>query len=160
MKKNLITFITAITACVFIISCASNKEKTNNTSDNTSTTSNTRSTLPSSDAGISMSIQPDKFSTVPETVKMTIVNNSDTVAEYGAPYIVEEYKNNTWEKMPFTNELAFIDILYIQPAGETKEYDISLYPAMANYKKGNYRIRKSINVGNRSLDLAVEFTVE
>ncbi|MCD7898768.1 MAG: hypothetical protein LUH22_02515 [Bacteroides sp.] len=114
----------------------------------------------SADAGISMLITPNTFEKVPANVKLTVINTSDTIAQYGANYVIEELQNEEWVRMPFNDELAFIDLLYIQPSGETREYTISLYPDMGEYKKGKYRIRKNINLGDENVDVTAEFEIK
>lgn len=146
MKKSFTAVLAIASIYMFSMSSCSSS---NNASDRTEIPAN----------GIGMIVTPNSYEAVPEMVKLTIVNNTDTEIQYGADYTIERKQNGDWAEMPFSSPLAFIDIMYIQPTGETREYNINLYPDLTQYTTGNYRVRKNVNTGNNNQVITAEFQI-
>ncbi|MCD7971864.1 MAG: hypothetical protein LUG18_04240 [Candidatus Azobacteroides sp.] len=101
---------------------------------------------------IELTIHPESYDTIPEKVPLKIWNNTPDTIEFEAKYKIEKLAGNTWVPLEFSDEIAFIDILYILAPGQCKVYDIYLYPDIAEYQPGRYRVHKMImeNTGTTS----------
>lgn len=110
------------------------------------------------DSTITMSGSPAVLSSVSDTVKVSIINNTSLEATTGEYFTIEEYKDNSWEAVPL--ELAFIDIAYILQTGEYRDFKISLHPEQYTYKAGKYRIKKSASTEKERYDLFYEFELK
>lgn len=110
--------------------------------------------------GVILSISPETYPAPPDMVKLKIVNNTDTIIQFGASYMIERYVGNNWTKVEFSENIAFIDIMYGLSSGESNEYDIFLYPATIPYTSGRYRIVKSILMNDERKNYSAEFVIE
>lgn len=99
---------------------------------------------------VNMRITPQKYQSAPEKITLSISNNTKETIQFGAYYEVEKSVNGKWIKQKFSDEIAFIEIMYILEPGKKETYEINLFPDMAKYEAGNYRIRKNILIGEEN----------
>lgn len=106
-----------------------------------------------------MQVVPTDYTAVPEKIKLKITNDTGSEIQYGAYYVIDCYKDNNWVEMPFSDEIAFIDIMYLLPAHESNEYDINLFPNLTKYEKGMYRVRKTLFIDNERVEMTAGFSI-
>lgn len=107
-----------------------------------------------------LSINPESYPAAPEKLMLNIVNNTDTIIEFGAEYLIERYEEDKWIKVEFTEKILNILVLYTIDPGDSYDYDIFLYPRYTRYTTGRYRIVKNILVYNERKDYSAEFMIE
>lgn len=93
---------------------------------------------------------------ISETVKLTIVNQSNSLISFGRPYKVERYEENQWSDYPL--ELAFTLEMILLEQGKTFEQNVPL----DEFETGKYRVLKNINIeeNSSSIQLVKEFEVK
>ncbi|MCC8036239.1 MAG: hypothetical protein LIO77_09995 [Rikenellaceae bacterium] len=92
---------------------------------------------------ITMEIVPPVVDAKTSVVTLMISNHSDQTAQFGANYTIEKFTGTEWREFD-RPQFAVIAIMYMLGPGETREYDINLFPDQADYTPGRYRIVKSI----------------
>lgn len=114
------------------------------------------------DSVVMMAGSPEVLTSVNDTIKVTIVNNTSLEATTGEYFQIEQYIQDHdiigWETVPL--ELFFIDIAYILQPGGSKEFKISLHPESYKYKSGKYRITKRASTEEGSYDLSFNFELK
>ena len=98
--------------------------------------------VPTKNELVSLSVKPNvfKLSELPETVEVTMTNNTDETIAAGLYYWIERYKNSGWKKV--SPEQPFDDITYKFSPSVFYTYDKSLFTDKIDYKVGKYRIAK------------------
>lgn len=122
-------------------------------------------TIPSVDlphhSGLSMSVSPAISDGVPESVKVTLTNDTGNLAQFGAEYVVEHYNGKKWKVVPGTEKFPVIMILYSIPAGESQSYDFYLRGNVVDYEKGLYRLSKRVMLNNEhNFGVSAEFEIK
>ncbi|MCC8144316.1 MAG: hypothetical protein LIO97_10830, partial [Tannerellaceae bacterium] len=93
--------------------------------------------------GVIMLITPRNYPATPEKIELKIMNQSDVPIQFSAGYQIEQFdfEKLKWEEVVFPEGIAFIQVMYELPVGETQTYDIYLYPDQVNYESGLYRVK-------------------
>lgn len=91
---------------------------------------------------ISLSVKPNilKLSELPETVEVTMTNNTQETISAGLHYWIEHYEINEWKKV--SPEQTFDDIGYNFSPSVFYTYEKNLFTEEIDYKIGRYRIGK------------------
>ena len=91
---------------------------------------------------VTLSVKPNVFnlSELPETVEVTMTNNTQETISAGLHYWIEYYENEKWVKV--SPEQAFEDICYNFSPSVFYTYEKSLFAEEIDYKIGKYRIAK------------------
>ena len=100
------------------------------------------------DNGIEMSVWPERNGGAPQTLQLTVKNNTNEVIQFGANYSIERLADGEWSKVDLGN-FAVIAIMYgIQP-GDSGQYKINLFTDRVTYPEADYRVVKYINAGEK-----------
>lgn len=76
-------------------------------------------------------------------LNILIINNSNDVLDYGAPYILERNDDDEWHSANMDN-IAWITIAYLIRPGETHTHEINFDVLESLPPDGEYRIIKKI----------------
>ena len=122
----------------------------------------TGSKIESLNDSISMTISPSVFK-LPDfnKAKVTLINKSSYNLTAGDSFLIEYYNGKFWEKITLKN-VAFNDMAYGLEGGSTLEMEVYLKPLPHDYKRGKYRISKTLDareIGQRTL-VATEFLIQ
>lgn len=105
-----------------------------------------RKTMTTTVGGIEMTVSPERNGGAPQTLELTIKNNTGGVIQFGADYSIERLVGGKWIAVDLGN-FAVIAIMYgIQPS-DTGKYTISLFTEQVKYPEGDYRVVKQVNIG-------------
>lgn len=132
MKRKIITLLSASLCLTLIASCGSARKAAN--------------TIATEDKNVEMTVFPDRNGGAPETLQLTIKNNTDKVIQFGANYSVERLVGGKWVGHDLGN-FAVIAIMYSLQPGDSGQYSISLFTDRVSYPESDYRVVKNINVG-------------
>lgn len=110
------------------------------------------------DTTVIMTGMPDFLNSASDTIKVSIINNTNQETTTGEYYTIEKYDGEAWQQVPL--ELAFIDIAYILRAGESREFNIFLHPEMHKYEAGKYRVAKNASTESNNYKLYYEFELK
>lgn len=149
--KKLLSMAAALFLGLIVCSCSGTKKAASG------------KTLPEytgGEPGISMTVEPEKYPTVPQLVKLTITNNTDGIAQFGADYRVDKWIAGAWDKWDFPETFPVIMILYSLPPQGSDSYQINLFSDRIKYTPGLYRVVKNIHVNEKSSEFYAEFTIE
>ncbi|PRD47987.1 immunoglobulin-like domain-containing protein [Sphingobacterium haloxyli] len=94
------------------------------------------------DETVTLSVKPTVFhlSELPETVEVTMVNNTNETISAGLHYWIECYENEKWVRV--SPEQSFEDIGYNFSPSVFFTYEKDLFVEQIDYKVGRYRIVK------------------
>jgi len=100
------------------------------------------SSTPIQEETVTLSVTPNVFnlSELPETVEVTMINNTQETISAGLHYWIECYKNEEWVKV--SPEQAFEDMGYKFSPTVFYTYEKNLFREEIDYKVGKYRIAK------------------
>ncbi len=76
------------------------------------------------------------------------INRTPHEALFGASYSIERKEGDRWVNCQAVDELAFIAIAYILPAGDTRTESYQVSALFDVYKAGTYRFRSEISVND------------
>lgn len=90
-----------------------------------------------------LSIEPNvfKLSEIPDTVTVTMTNNTNDTITTGLRYQIEKYEKNEWREISPKN-VMFHDLGWRLKPANSENFEKHLYKAQINYKAGKYRIVK------------------
>lgn len=149
MKTTKIILVAALlTAGLFTFSsCNSTRKTTAQKNMNTQ-----KMTVPSTDlphhSELQMAVIPAVYTGIPESVEVRLTNNTESLAQFGAEFVVEHYQGKKWKVVPGTEKFPVIMILYSLPAGESQTYKFHLRADAVKYEKGLYRLSKRMMLDN------------
>lgn len=87
-----------------------------------------------------------------DSISLNIKNNGTEEIAYGVDYSIEKLTDETWEVVPASKNLMFIDIAHILEANSEQEFKVDLGLLNPRLDVGHYRIVKNIS--------GVEFFIE
>ncbi len=98
---------------------------------------------PIQEDAVTLSVTPNlvKLSELPETVEVTMTNNTQETISAGLHYWIEHYEDREWIKV--SPEQAFEDIGYNFSPSVFYTYEKDLFTDEIPYKVGKYRIAKN-----------------
>lgn len=99
---------------------------------------------------IEMKVFPERNGGAPQTLDLTIKNNTGKVIQFGANYNIERRVGNNWQTVDLGN-FAVIAIMYMLTPGDSADYKINLFTENVKYPEGEYRIVKHISVGEKDM---------
>lgn len=128
--------ITLMILIIFLLSCNQTK---NNKEKKPSENIQTRDIVIET---VSLSAKPNvfKLSELPETVEVTMMNNTNDTITTGLHYQIEHYKNNEWIEV--SPEQFFHDLGYRLTPSDFHTFDKKFLTKQINYNVGKYRIAK------------------
>lgn len=91
---------------------------------------------------ITMKTEKSTYKLGTKEIKVYITNNSKKEVYYGLQYEIERLENNNWVRVPFKEQVAFIEIAYIIEPGKIGEQVIAL-DNLEQLTFGKYRVVKS-----------------
>ncbi|MEQ7802049.1 immunoglobulin-like domain-containing protein [Pedobacter sp. ASV1-7] len=95
------------------------------------------------DKTVSLSVEPNvfKLSEIPDSVSITMTNNTNDTITTGLHYQIEQYQKNHWKEIS-PKDMLFQDLGWkLKPSG-TENFKKNLYKDQISYKSGKYRIIK------------------
>ncbi len=100
------------------------------------------SSTPIQEETVTLLVKPNVFnlSELPETVEVTMTNNTQETILAGLHYWIERYENDRWIKV--SPAQAFEDINYNFSPSVFYTYEKDLFTEEIDYKVGKYRIAK------------------
>ena len=132
-----------IYVCLLFLSCAIGNRNESQAMEETALDCNVQDKKPAK-ADLCMELSQTHFVDVPQSVMLTITNNSQWSCIFGYEYFIEK-KKESWEKVPLKNA-AFLEIgLGIRPR-TTRKLKIDLRNVCQKYTKGIYRVGKKIRI--------------
>lgn len=104
--------------------------------------------------GVKLKLEKNVYN-IGQIIKLTIVNESNSLISFGRPYLIEQYKEGQWSEYPL--ELAFTLEMIMLEQGKTFDQNVPLN----EFETGKYRILKSIYIeeANSSFQLVNEFEI-
>ncbi|HAE66446.1 MAG TPA: hypothetical protein DCG77_04370 [Sphingobacterium sp.] len=132
MKKLILLIISA----TLLLSCNQNKKEEEQSSKKEKVND-------VEDKSVSLSIEPNvfKLSEIPDTIKVTIINNTNDTITTGLHYQIENYEKNEWKDIS-PKGIAFNDLGWRLKPTDTESFEKKLYKDQISYKVGKYRIVK------------------
>ncbi|PRD54462.1 immunoglobulin-like domain-containing protein [Sphingobacterium gobiense] len=122
------------------------------------------SNTPIQEESVTLSVTPGVFNLpeLPETVEVTMINNTKETISAGLHYWIEFYENEEWIKV--SPEQTFEDISYNFSPSVFYTYEKDLFTEQIDYRVGNYRIVKfylksDYQETKEVFNVYVEFTV-
>lgn len=107
--------------------------------------------------GISFSVPPDTVT--PAGAVYTVINETDGIVTFGAPYTIEKKGLLGWRKcLPHPLVTGWTAIAYV--AWPTATQDLNWSYLYGGLSPGTYRLVKKINAADTEYTLAAEFTVQ
>lgn len=98
------------------------------------------------DGVVEMTVFPERNGGAPQTLELTVKNNTTEVIQFGARYSIERLVDGKWAEVDLGN-LAVIAIMYGLQPGDSHTYTINLFTDTIAYPEGDYRVVKLINIG-------------
>jgi len=91
---------------------------------------------------VTLSIEPKlfKLSSLPDSVNVKMMNNTNDTIITGLHYEIEHFKNNQWLKA--SPDQFFNDIGFSLTEGKLRDFEIKLLKKQIDYEVGKYRITK------------------
>ncbi|WP_226536192.1 immunoglobulin-like domain-containing protein [Fictibacillus halophilus] len=93
-------------------------------------------------------------------MKLFIKNKGETLIHTGTPYQVDIYKDGSWYKVPFKEDIGFIMVGIVLKPGTTYEETIGLESLDLNMIPGKYRVIKEFHADGKQITLATEFQMK
>ncbi|GEM_PF-876653 len=137
MRKLIFNISLVVFSLMLLASCGLSRNVSTNTKANNSN-------------GIEIKVTPERNQGVPQTLNLTIRNNTQEIIQFGANYTIERRIDNAWREVDLGN-FALIAIMYMLQPGDSGEYTISLFPETVKYPEGEYRVVKQISIGERDM---------
>lgn len=108
---------------------------------------------------VSLKLDVTAFDKVPESVHLTITNQSKEVVNTGSDYQLSVLKGEAWEAI---NMEGFAFDRMIHPIGpsEGEGFDINLFTKEIKYEKGTYKITKQFGNDTGEFSKEVEFVIK
>lgn len=117
------------------------------------------------ESNVSLSVERNVFKLpeLPETVEVTITNNTKDTITTGLHYRIENYENNKWKEV--SPEQFFNDLGWSLKPSDRHAFDTNLLIKQIDYKAGKYRISKyyikpDYHKTKEQFDVYAEFIVE
>lgn len=109
---------------------------------------------------IEMSLKNGVYDVKAKELKLHYTNKGESLF-YGAPYEIEAFTKGTWQKVPFKEGTAFIEIAYILNKNSEVTDQIRLDTLKSSLKPGYYRIVKEFyGSNNKKIKLAAIFQLK
>lgn len=114
---------------------------------------------------VSLSVKPNvfKLSELPDTVTVTITNNTTDTITTGLQYYIEKLENKEWKEISPKN-MVFNDLGWQLRPNDTENFEKKLYKDQISYELGKYRIVKyylnSDYQKKKKFNVYAEFEVE
>ncbi|RZJ91784.1 MAG: hypothetical protein EOO20_04105 [Chryseobacterium sp.] len=132
--KNLILLIISST---LLLSCNQTKKGVGEQSSNKEQVNDIK------DKSVLLSLEPNlfKLSEIPDTVTLTITNNTSDTITTGLYYQIESFENNEWKEVS-PKDMVFHDLGWKLKPSDTENFQMKLYKDQIDYRAGKYRIVK------------------
>lgn len=138
MKKLIFKAMPVAIVLLLFLSCETMRKKTDTLS----------AEKPSS---IEMKAFPERNTGAPDTLVLTIRNNTAGVIQFGANYSIERLSGKEWTRIDF-GDFAVIAVMYDLQPGDSASYKINLYPEKASYPVGDYRVVKQVFQSGKDME--------
>ncbi|SEQ85337.1 immunoglobulin-like domain-containing protein [Myroides profundi] len=99
------------------------------------------------------------FDKVPESIHLTITNQSASDINTGSDYTISVLKGDSWELMDMEG-IGFDRMIHPIGPGEGVGFDINLFTKELKYEKGTYKITKQLGNDSGSFTKEVEFVIK
>ncbi len=95
------------------------------------------------DKSVSLSVKPDvfKFTNIPDTVTVTMINHTNDTITTGLYYSIEKLEASEWKQVS-PKDIVFHDLGWRLKPNNTESFTKKLYKDQINYTVGKYRIVK------------------
>lgn len=133
--KKLVLLIISIT---FLLSC--NHKQTKNSEEKSAKNEQVNDIV---DKTVSLLVEPNvfKLSEIPDTVTVTMTNNTNDTITTGLHYQIEHYEKNEWKEIS-PKDIVFHDLGWKLKPTDAENFEKKLYKDKISYKVGKYRIVK------------------
>lgn len=108
---------------------------------------------------VSLKLDVTAFETVPESIHLTITNQSSDVVSTGSDYELSVLKGDAWEAVNMEG-FAFDKMIHPIGPGEGEGFEINLFTREIKYEKGTYKITKQFGNDVGEFSKEVEFVVK
>ncbi len=96
-------------------------------------------------ATIEVTLNTTSYAVGTDSIALNIKNNSADEVFYGVDYSIEKLSGETWEVVPATADLMFIDLAQSLGGNSEQEFVVDLSQLNPQLDAGSYRIVKNIN---------------
>lgn len=104
-----------------------------------------------------LSNNEENITTETKDVTLDLINNSNQIVSVGNNYKVQYINDSVWEDIPLS--ISYEDIRYNISPGDKKSFICNL-EGIQDFHSEEYRIVKTIDIGQETYELFVEFKVE
>ena len=101
-------------------------------------------------SSIGMKVFPERNIGVPDTLVLTIRNNTGGIIQFGASYSIERLSGKEWTGVDLGN-FVVIAVMYDLQPGDSASYKINLYPKEVSYPAGDYRVVKQVSQAGKDM---------
>lgn len=112
------------------------------------------------DINISIYICEESYSLPITQLKVILDNQGETVVEYENPIYLDKFQDGEWGQIPYNDDLDFSMEAFELNPGETFEQEIAIENLNYKITEGEYRVRKSVQVGTKYITIADEFKIK
>lgn len=114
--------------------------------------------------GLALLMQQAAYTPDSAELAATLTNDSEYTCTFGEASYLELQSNDSWQRVPFKEDVYWIEIAYILEPGESKEVVLSL-DLFEELKPGNYRLVKEVYCDDGSeegirANVTAEFNIE
>ena len=95
----------------------------------------------------------------PTSAKYTIKNNSNSQISFGEAYVIQIKEEDKWKELEQEEKTWFLELIYLDSYQETS-YEINWRNYYGELASGEYRLIKTISLGNKKDNLICEFVIE
>lgn len=133
------------------------QEAKNEKSDNIKTQNASKQNSIVDDVMLVLSNAKKVITTETKDITVDLLNNSNATVSTGNNYKVQYFNKDIWEDIPLS--ISYEDILYDIAPGDKKSFICSL-EGIKDFKSGEYRIVKTVDIEKESHELSVELHVD
>lgn len=112
------------------------------------------------DTNVGVYIIEKSYSLPIAKLKVLLENKGKTAIEYDNSIYLDTFQDGGWVQIPYNDELDFSMEAFELKPGETFEQAIVIENLNYGLTEGEYRIRKSIQVGTENITIADKFEIE
>jgi hypothetical protein len=120
---------------------------------------NLPNTIENSEMKLEIYLENNNLSSSTNEISLKVKNTGLMDVSFGQYYYIESFKGNSWNKVPFKENIGFNAILYNLKPGTTGKYQIYLKNLRYNLPSGKYRVIKEFTSNKNTVFLSVEFNI-
>lgn len=112
------------------------------------------------DTNVGIYLGEESYSLPITKLKVLLENKGKMAVEYDTSIYLDTFQDGVWVQIPYNDELDFSMEAFDLRPGETFEQAIAIENLNYELTEGEYRIRKSIQVGTENITIGDKFEIE